>query len=170
VIFGSGNGAAPVDELWFEHAVEDEVLGLPVRLCPAEEMIWQKAYVMERERYDGADVAHLIRARDLDWDRLRERFSRHPHLLLAHAVMFHFIYPGEREHVPDHVLDALLAQVHADLAEPVERGVCRGTLISRVQFLTDITHWGYVDARTLPVGNMTPEQIAHWTAGGLTEG
>jgi hypothetical protein len=23
-------------------------------------MIWSKAFVMERERYDGADVAHVI--------------------------------------------------------------------------------------------------------------
>ena len=28
----------------------------------AEEMIWSKAFIMERERYDGADIAHLILA------------------------------------------------------------------------------------------------------------
>ena len=26
-----------------------------------EESLWQKAFIMERERYDGADVAHLLR-------------------------------------------------------------------------------------------------------------
>jgi hypothetical protein len=54
VIFGAGNGVAVVDDEWFAHAVSDEVLGLPARLCPAEEMIWSKAFIMERERYDGA--------------------------------------------------------------------------------------------------------------------
>jgi hypothetical protein len=54
VIFSSGNGRASVDEKWFRHSVDDTVLGIPVRLVPAEEMIWQEAFVMERERFDGA--------------------------------------------------------------------------------------------------------------------
>jgi hypothetical protein len=61
VIFSSGNAVAEVDDEWFAHAVDEEVLGAPVKLCPAEEMIWSKALIMERERYDGADVAHLFR-------------------------------------------------------------------------------------------------------------
>src|SRR5207244_3254521 len=68
VIFSGGNGIAEVDDEWFEHATAGEALGFPVRLMPVEEMIWSKAFLMERERFDGADVAHLIRAahRDLD--------------------------------------------------------------------------------------------------------
>ena len=43
------------------------VLDQPARLVPAEEIIWTKAFIMERERYDGADVAHILRAcADLD--------------------------------------------------------------------------------------------------------
>src|SRR5207244_3914485 len=49
VIFSSGNGVARVDHLWFEHAVSHDILGLPVRLCPPEEMIWSKAFIQERE-------------------------------------------------------------------------------------------------------------------------
>ena len=53
-----------VDEDWFVHADTGTVLGmLVVPLCPAEEMIWQKAYIMERERFDGADIENLIRSR-----------------------------------------------------------------------------------------------------------
>src|SRR5205807_7701504 len=59
IIFSSGNGMCPVDDAWFDHAIEAEVLGAKVRLVPAEEMVWQKAYIMERERFDGADVNHL---------------------------------------------------------------------------------------------------------------
>ena len=50
VIFGSGNGLAPVDDAWFEHARPAEVLGHEVRLIPAEEMLWSKSFIMERER------------------------------------------------------------------------------------------------------------------------
>src|SRR5262249_12791112 len=45
VIFNSGNGLARVDDLWFAHAPVTEVLGLLVRLSPAEEMIWSKAFI-----------------------------------------------------------------------------------------------------------------------------
>ena len=85
VIFSSGNGVATVDDGWFEHATRGRVLGVPVKIAPAEETIWSKAFVMERERYDGADVAHLILAHGerLDWKRLLARFGPHWRVLLA---------------------------------------------------------------------------------------
>src|SRR5437899_2577696 len=88
--------------------VADEVLGVPVRLCPAEEIIWSKAFIMERERYDGNDVAHLLRARGcaLDWDRLLRRFDGHWRVLLSHIVLFGFIYPAERAAIPARVEEA----------------------------------------------------------------
>ncbi len=57
LIFSSGNGVAVVDDAWFEHAREAEVMGVPVLLAPPEEIVWSKAYVCERERYDGNECA-----------------------------------------------------------------------------------------------------------------
>src|SRR5207302_251148 len=84
---------AVVNDAWFEHAVAGEALGRRVRLVPPEEMIWQKAYIMERERFDGADVLHLLRARGrrLDWPRLLARFGPHWRVLLSHLVLFGFV-------------------------------------------------------------------------------
>jgi hypothetical protein len=62
LIFSSGNGLVRVDDEWFAHAVEAQVLGMPLQLAPPEEMIWSKAFILERERYDGADVTHLLGA------------------------------------------------------------------------------------------------------------
>src|SRR5262249_18262669 len=72
VFFRSGNGTGIADDEGFENAEDDVVLALPVKLCAPEEMIWHKAFVMERERFDGADIAHLVRERadKLDWDRM----------------------------------------------------------------------------------------------------
>src|SRR3954466_8851828 len=72
LVFSSGNGICRVDDLWFQFATEADVLGMPVKIAPVEELMWQKAFVMERERYDGADVAHILRssAEVLDWDRV----------------------------------------------------------------------------------------------------
>lgn len=167
LIFSSGNGLVEVDDDWFTHSVEDEVLGKPVRLCPVEEMIWSKAFIMERERYDGADIAHLLhaRARSLDWLRLRERFGPHWRLLLSHLILFGYIYPPERAQIPDQVLQELLDQLQAERLElSPAAAVCQGTMLSREQYLIDIQHWGYQDARLAPHGNMTIQSVAHWTA------
>jgi hypothetical protein len=167
VIYSSGNGVAPVDDEWFEHAVDADLLGIPVRLCPAEEIIWSKAYVHERERFDGADIAHLIRksGRHLDWHRLLRRFGEAWRVLLAHLVTFGFIYPGERDIIPEGVLRELTDRLLRETKEPPPaEKVCRGTLLSREQYLVDIAMWGYRDGRLKPHGSMTPEEITHWTA------
>jgi len=166
VIFSSGNGVAVVDDGWFEHSVPTALLGQPVRLCPPEEMIWSKAFVMERERYDGADIAHLIRAchARLDWRRLMTRFGVNWRVLLSHLILFGFIYPGERGAVPAWVLHELGERLAVESLEPVRPArVCRGTVLSRGQYLTDIEHWGYLDGRLAPHGAMTPDDVDRWT-------
>lgn len=166
VIFSSGNGCAVVDDEWFTHAVDEVVLGVPVRLCPPEETIWSKAFIMERERYDGADIAHILRARadSLDWGRLLRRFGPHWRVLLAHLVLFGFIYPAERDRIPRAVMSRLSARLtrsgtHDGCPEPV----CFGTLLSRAQYLPDVDGWGYRDGR-LAHGTMTQDDVAVWTA------
>ena len=79
VIFSSGNSIATVDTAWFAHAVAGRLLGLPVHFCPPEEILWSKSSVMERERYDGADIMHLLHAygAQFDWPRLLQRFGVH---------------------------------------------------------------------------------------------
>ncbi len=170
VIFSSGNGVCAVDDGWFEHSVAGEILGVTIKFCPPEELIWTKAFVMERERFDGADIAHIIRARgkQLDWHRLLRRFEDTWQMLFSHLVLFDFIYPSERLlAVPSWVMDELIARLQAEKGEPLSRNrVCRGTLLSRTQYRIDVENWGYQDARELPFGSMTAEQVADWTAAG----
>lgn len=167
VIYSSGNAVAEVDDEWFAHAVDEPVLGVPVKLCPAEEMIWSKALIMERERFDGADVAHLFRHCSglLNWDRLVRRFGNNWRVLFSHIVLFGFIYPGERALVPSAVVKDLVARLLAELDVPTrDSKVCQGTLLSRAQYLVDVDEWGYEDARVQPRGAMTQEQVEVWTA------
>jgi hypothetical protein len=167
VIFSSGNGVSPVDEEWFAFAREGLVFETQVKLCPVEEMVWSKAMIQERERFDGADVAHLLRASaaEIDWDRLLRRFGPHWRVLLAHLVLFGFIYPSERDQIPSWVMQDLVQRLTNSLGAPVpaER-VCRGTLLSRQQYLTDVELWGYRDARLGPENAMSESDIATWTA------
>lgn len=167
LIFSSGNGVALVDDDWFRHSVEETVLDVPVRLIPAEEMIWSKAFVMERERYDGADVAHILRAcaHALDWPRLLNRFGPYWRVLLHHLVIFGFIYPSERTRVPAAVMRELTGRFDRELTRPAAERVCQGTLVSRAQYLVDVEQWGYADPRLAPQGNMTETERERWTAG-----
>jgi hypothetical protein len=166
VIFSSGNGVARVDELWFEHAVDEEVLGIPSKLCPAEEMIWSKSFILERERYDGGDVAHVLRARadDLDWERLVSRFGANWPVLLSHLVLFTYIYPDERQRIPVRLMEDLMGRQREQMSSPPSKErLCRGTILSRSQFLVDVEQWGYRDAREVPLGSMTANELAIWT-------
>jgi hypothetical protein len=166
IIFSSGNGVAKVDEEWFLHGVAGEVLDLSVQICPSEELIWTKAYVMERERYDGGDVAHLLRARApfLDWSRLLRRFGPHWEVLLSHLILFGFAYPRRRSSVPEWVFRELIGRLNKrELVSGSGPELCQGTLLSREQYLTDIQSWGDLDARLLPPGSMSPRDIAQWT-------
>jgi hypothetical protein len=167
VVFSSGNGIAVVDDEWLERAEEAEVMGVPVNLSPVEEMIWSKAFVLERERFDGADVAHLIRARGkgLDWERLFRRFDPHWHVLLSHLLFFRFAYPSERAVVPRWVLRGLMGRLHHELESDVpDRRICQGTLLSSRQYLPDVELWGYQDARLDPDVQMTAADIALLTS------
>jgi hypothetical protein len=105
---------------------------------------------MERERYDGADIQHLLLVCGpyLDWDRLVRRFGAHWRVLLSHLVLFGFIYPNERERVPAKVIADLAARLHEEVSRPaVQERVCQGTLMSRKQYVVDTEKWGFQDAR-----------------------
>jgi len=167
VIFNSGNGVAAVDDGWFDHAIEGEVLNVPVKIAPAEETLWSKAFVMERERFDGADVAHLILAHGerMDWERLLVRFGQHWRVLLAHLVLFGFIFPSERSRVPAEVLQWLMQRLQGETGAPnAADPVCYGTLLSWSQYLGDVLSGSFRDARIRPFGNMSAEEVARWTA------
>jgi hypothetical protein len=167
VIYSSGNGVVRVDDEWFSHASDGEILGVPVKLCPVEEMIWSKGYVQERERFDGADIAHLIRCRGetMDWERLSRRFGEHWRVLFGHLITFGFIYPAECDKIPRWLLKQFSDRLVDEIEGPRPSGqTCFGTLLSREQYLPDIGKWGYHDARVKPLGAMTPEEVANWTA------
>jgi hypothetical protein len=172
VIFSSGNGIAKVDEHWFEHATTGRFLDEKVQICPAEEMIWSKAFILERERYDGADINHLLRERGprLDWERLLDRFGPHWRVLLSHLVLFGFVYPSERRQIPEWVMAVLLRRLEKETQglSPRDR-VCQGTIVSRIQYVMDVEHWDYRDARQDAESGMSADQIQLWTDAGLEE-
>ncbi|HEX8154426.1 MAG TPA: hypothetical protein VF698_14935, partial [Thermoanaerobaculia bacterium] len=174
LIYSAGNAVAEVDDQWFERAVKDQVFGVDVLLIPAEEMIWSKGLIAERERFDGADVCHVVHAvgPKLDWKHILFRYADHWRVLYAHLVLYGFIYPSKRENVPRWVIEELTQRLLAETAAgntADER--MYGTIISRQQYLIDINDWGYRDARLHEHGGrMSADEIAEWTKGIAIDG
>jgi hypothetical protein len=167
LIFNSGNGVTPVDERWFRDNPEADVLGVPVRIANIEDGLLSKAFIMERERYDGADIAHLLQANAerIDWPGLLERFGANWRVLLAHLTLFGYVYPGERHRIPQWVMEQLAARLVDEIRQPPpeDRRVCAGTLLSREQYLHDVEQLGYTDGRLTAASTMTEEDVANWT-------
>jgi len=166
LIFASGNGLWNVDDTWFDRSDDYEVFDVDVRVCPAEEIVLMKAFIMERERFDGADVAHLLRdvATRLDWDHLLRTFGPHWRVLYGHLILFGYIYPSRRRVIPPRIMRAFARRLEREAQETFEDDVCRGTLLSRAQYLDDVENRGFQDAREWPMGSMTESEIEDWTA------
>src|SRR5438128_7074364 len=165
LIFRAGNGLCEVDDSWFARARDDELMGLQVKLCAPEEMIWMKPFIMERERFDGADIAHILRrcAGELDWPHLVCRFGPDWRVLLSHLILFGYVYPGERSQIPAPIIDDLVRRLRSETTIAGPDRLCRGTLLSRKQYLVDIQEWGFRDARLEKRVHMNAKDIAHWT-------
>src|SRR5437764_12441821 len=165
LIFRAGNGLCEVDDSWFERARHDELLDMPVKLCAPEEMIWMKAFIMERERFDGADIAHILVscAGKLDWQHLVQRFGPDWRVMLSHLILFGYIYPTEQGRIPKTVMENLTSRLRSETTIAGPDRLCRGTLLSRQQYLVDVQEWGLRDARLQERVQMNEKDIADWT-------
>jgi hypothetical protein len=147
VIFNSVNNICTVDDSWFSSASTGEFAGVKVKFLSAEDLVWCKAYVQNRERYDGADINHLILkyGKKLNWEKLLKRLDPHWHLLLSHLILFQFVYPSDfHEIIPRWLFDELIKRANEqyDLPPAVER-VCRGPVIDNTQYSIDVKEWDY---------------------------
>ena len=157
IIFGMGNGLALIDPDWYRHSTPAILAATPVRVAPAEELIWHRLFINERHRQDMADIAHLILCvgDTLDWQRLVDKTGPHWPLLLAQLQMFYYVYPGYRSRVPDWVLANLLERARAETGHEVtSETATRGTLISRFSFAIDVNEWGFRDLRDAAIREM----------------
>lgn len=147
LITALGNAVLVVDATWIDRGTPDEVFGIPCRVLGAEEMIASKVFVSRRERFDAADVAHLIRAcgERLDWDRLQSLLEPHWEMLLWSLVFFSYVYASRISVVPQEIWDKLLGRFQEHVRHPKTNEPFRGTLIDPNMFAIDVTEWGERD-------------------------
>ena len=148
LIYGMGNGVARIDAGWIAHSRPGILAAAPVRIAPAEELIWHRLFINERHRHDMSDVVHLILCLGdtLEWDRIVDRTGPNWPLLLAQILTFHYVYPAHRANVPERILDSLLARVGSERDRKQDVfDYTRGPLISRFSFSIDVKEWGFED-------------------------
>jgi hypothetical protein len=143
-ITGMSNAVVVVDDSWVENARPEKVLGVPSRVLAAEELIASKVFVSRRERFDGADICHVIygtRGR-LDWPRLLARFGdEHFAMLLWSLVLFQYVYPAASHYVPAEIWNDLLGRFARDIRQP-STNIFRGSLVDPPMFHIDVDEWG----------------------------
>jgi hypothetical protein len=150
LIYGMGNGVALIDNTWLDHSRPGILAACPVRIAPAEELIWHRLFISERHRHDMSDIVHLILCcgETLDWDRLVGRVGEHWPLLLSQVLMFSYVYPGYRTNVPNWVSEQLLERARAEVGiNGEDQDLTKGPLISRFSFTIDVTEWGFNSSR-----------------------
>lgn len=144
-IFNSYHGRLPVEEDWARAGRSGDFAGMETRFISPEHLILTKSYMMHRNRFDGADINHLILRSDLDWELLLKLFEPYPELLQSYLLQFRFVYPGEAGRVPAEVWQRLAARTSRWPSEGDEK-LCRGELVSRYdepQYEVDYREWGY---------------------------
>jgi len=144
LITGMSNAVISVQHEWIERASRAEVLGIPVKVLAAEELIASKLFVTRRERFDGADIVHVIygTAGRLDWARVLALIGEHWMVLLWTLVLYQYVYPAHSQFVPRTLWSDLLSRLQNELDHPDPRSAFRGSLIDEKMFAIDATEWG----------------------------
>ena len=144
LITGMSNAVILVDSSWIDRAIVADQFGVPVKVLAREELIASKLFVTRRERFDGADIAHVIFGAKggLDWQRLLFLVGEHWEILLWNLVLYRYIYPAYTDYVPLSLWHDLLGRYCKLLNEHADGQPFRGSLIDPMMFAIDVNEWG----------------------------
>jgi len=144
IITGMSNGAITVDGEWIRRSHAATVIGVKTRVLAPEELIASKLFITRRERFDGADIVHVIYALRgrLDWPRILQIAGEHWELVLWVLVLFRYVYPAQTHYVPRSVWDCLLERFEEEVRSAHPKARFRGSLIDDKMFAIDVEEWG----------------------------
>lgn len=144
LITGVGNACLTVESSWIDRAIPEIVLGIPCRVLAAEETLATKCFVAFRERFDGADIIHLVRAcgPSLDWERILALMNGHWELLYWALVLYAYVYPAHTDMVPRAIWDNLSRRFMERALHPDRTAPFRGSLVDPRMFAINVQEWG----------------------------
>jgi len=102
IIWDTPNHRCAVDERWIAHALRVELRGESLLAIPPEELLFIKAFVLQKDRCDWSDLFNLLcfQVGHLDWDRLIARFGPELPLLRGILNVFAWLCPVEASQIP----------------------------------------------------------------------
>jgi hypothetical protein len=105
LIFRMANRRSDIDEIWFGRAREVTIHGDRLKVIPPEEMLWQKSYVMQRDRCDWPDVINILymAGHMLDWEHLINRAREDEALIYGLLHVFEWMCPDRAGKLPEFV-------------------------------------------------------------------
>lgn len=144
LITGMSNAVIVVDRSWIERARPAKIVGVQTRVLAPEELLSSKLFVSRRERFDGADIAHIIYATrgQIDWKRVLQLVGEHWEVLLWALIFFRYNYPAQSSYVPGQLWHNLLQRFAEMIEKPDSRSRFRGSLIDECMFAIDVNEWG----------------------------
>src|SRR5258708_4605739 len=144
LITGMSNGIVVVEDSWIERASPAVIHGIETRVLAPEELVASKVFVAKRERFDGADIAHVIYGTypRFDWDRLLQLMGEHWEMLLWSLLLFRYVYPAQTHYVPARIWSRLLQRLQNEIAKPDAKAKFRGSLVDENMFAIDTNEWG----------------------------
>lgn len=147
LISGMSNGALAVEESWIKRAYPAIVHGVETRVLAPEELVASKIFVSRRERFDGADIAHIIYGTypKFDWDRELQLVGEHWEMLLWSLVLFRYVYPAQTHYVPARIWNELLRRLQQAISKPERGAKFRGSLVDENMFAVDLNEWGFAN-------------------------
>jgi len=147
LITGMSNAVIVADQSWVDRGIPADIVGIPSRVLAAEELLASKLFVTRRERFDGADTAHVIFGTKgrLDWTRILHLVGDQWEILLWTLLLFRYCYPAHSDYVPRELWHDLLMRLQRELAHPKPGALFRGSLIDDKMFAIDVNEWGLHD-------------------------
>lgn len=147
LISGMSNAAIIVDESWMQRAQPAVIAGVDSQIISAEDLVASKLFVIRRERFDGADIAHVIyRTKGkLDWPRVLQLAGEHWEIVLWALILFRYVYPAHTDYVPTALWQELLTRYMEELQTPNPKAPFRGSLVDDNMFSIDMKDWGLED-------------------------
>ncbi len=144
LITGMSNATIVVDQSWIHRSKPATVHGVKTRVLAAEELLASKLFVTRRERFDGADIAHVIYGTrgKLDWQRILQLAGDNWEMVFWSLVLFRYVYPAQTHFVPMDVWCDLLNRFQNALNHPDPNAPFRGSLIDDKMFAIDLNEWG----------------------------
>lgn len=105
LIFRMANRRSDIDEVWFERAHDLTIHGDHLKVIPPEEMLWQKSYVLQRDRCDWPDIINILYVSGhlLDWEHLINRAREDAALIYGLLHIFEWVAPDRAGKLPEFV-------------------------------------------------------------------